>query len=77
MTANKALRPSPSEVAAYLESLGIVPCADLITMGAPAYFPRKGDTPQTILADHRRLHPGHDPLYYAVYGDLILMEAIQ
>ena len=75
MTSNRALRISPADVAAYLESLGATSCPDLIQMGAPAYFPRKGDTPQTVLADHCRLY-GRMPSYFAVYGDLILLEAI-
>ena len=75
MTSNRALRISPADVAAYLESLGVASCPDLIQVGAPAYFPRKGDTPQTVLADHTRLY-GRMPLFYAIYGDLILLEAI-
>lgn len=75
MIPRRAAAPTPEEIAAYLESIGASPCNDLIRMGAPAYQPRSGDTPQTILADHIRTR-GRPPVYYAIYRNLILMEAI-
>lgn len=77
MISQRAAPPSPSEIAIYLESLGVTSCPDLIRMGAPAYSPRRGDTPQTVLADYQRNHGAERiPAYYAVYRDLILLEAI-